>query len=298
VHRPHADLRPALGAPAARARGGHRWARVPGAGRGGGAAARPAGRHHAPLLPRARPRRAGRGGAAAAGARNRLRRVHGPVGEHGGAVRPPGGGGRRGMAALRAGELRPGGGEPVAALGERPAGGAGADPALLAAGRAVLGVPAGAQDAGPVAGSAGGGGGRVAGRRFPARVALPGVAGHGGVAPARGLRVAGGGRGRPAGGLPHAGGAAPGPARRGRGERGAGARQPGAAEGAAATGVDALGRGRRAGRHRAGLAAAHRDRLGAARKPIEAGAAGQRRGSTGGRAGRGRAERGGEGWPL
>jgi hypothetical protein len=44
------------------------------------------------------------------------------------------------VAALRAGKLRPGGGEPVAALGERLAGGDGADQALPAAGRAVLGL--------------------------------------------------------------------------------------------------------------------------------------------------------------
>ena len=62
-------------------------ARGPGAGGGGGTAARPAGRHHAPLLPRARPRRPGRGGAALARARHRLRRFDGPFGADGGAVR-------------------------------------------------------------------------------------------------------------------------------------------------------------------------------------------------------------------
>ncbi|CAA9279163.1 MAG: SAM-dependent methyltransferase, BioC-like, partial [uncultured Acetobacteraceae bacterium] len=292
-----ADLRPSLGAPPARAGGEHRRARPPGAGRGGGAAPRPAGRHHAPLFPRARPRRPGRGGAAVARAGHRLRRFHGPVGADGGAVRPACGGGRRGMAAFRAGKLRPGGCEPVAALGERPAGGAGADPSLPPAGRAVPGVLAGARHARAIARRFGDGGGGAAGRRFAAGFALPGPAGHGRALATRGLRVAGGGCGGVAARLSDADGAARGSARRGRGERGVGPRRAGAAAGAAAYGAVAVAI-RRPRRDQAGAAAADRDRLGAAREPVHAGAAGQRRGALGGRAGRRGTERGGEGGAL
>ena len=138
---------------------------------------------------------------------------------------------------------------------------------------------------------------RAAGRRFAARLAVSGPAGFGRAAAARGLRAAGGGRGGVAARLSHAGGAARATcatrARRTRCWRGTGGCRRGCC-------CRWRWRGwrrscRRAGGVQAGAAAADGDGLGAAREPIEAGAAGQRRGAPGRRAGRGGAERGGAG---
>ena len=79
-------------------------------------------------------------------------------------------------------------------------------------------------------------------------------------------------------------------ARRGRDERGAGARRAGAAAGAAADGDGAVAGG--GGGDQAGVAVADRDRLGAAREPVEAGTAWERYGAASGRARCRGAERG------
>ena len=187
-------VRPSRRAAPSRSCRAHRGQRRRRAARRGRTAARSAGRHDAAVHPGAGCRRSRRGGAAAARARHRGGELR-PVAGDGGAERRAGGGGGRGVPAVRAWQLRSGGGEPVAALGQRPARRADPVASRAASGRAAAGEPAGARHAGGTAPGADRGRGRTDRRRRAARVAVRRSARLRRAAAARRVRAAGRGRG-------------------------------------------------------------------------------------------------------